>query len=243
MSAPALTAQRRAALNRRSLHLAYATAGYNLAEGIIAIAAGAASSSAALLGFGLDSFVEVSSAAVVIWQFRARVPEDRERLALRLIALSFFTLAAWVSIDAVRSLLGGGDADASPAGIAIAAVSVVVMPLLAAAKRRTGRALGSATVLADSTQTLLCTYLSAVLLVGLVLNAAFGLSWADPIAALIIAAVAVREGIQAWKGERCDDCALPGPGQEPVSGCGCAPGCTGVCCQHETAAATKESGS
>jgi divalent metal cation (Fe/Co/Zn/Cd) transporter len=233
---PVLTAERRQVLNRRSLHLAYATAGYNLLEGIVAIAAGAAASSVALLGFGLDSFVEVSSALVVIWQFRSHIPEDRERLALRLIAVSFFALAAWIGFDAVRSLLGGGEAEVSPVGIAIAATSVVVMPLLVWAKRRTGRELGSATVVADSTQTLLCTYLSAVLLVGLVLNAAFGWSWADPIAALVIAAVALREGVEAWRGEQCADCAIPAAGGDgSASGCGCAPGCTDACCQDKGA--------
>jgi divalent metal cation (Fe/Co/Zn/Cd) transporter len=196
-------------LNRRSLHLAYATAGYNLVEGLVAIGAGAAASSTALIGFGLDSFVEVSSALVVIWQFRARVPEARERLALRLIGVSFFALAAWITVDSLRHLLGGTEADPSPVGIALAAVSLVVMPLLAWAKRRTGRELRSATVVADSTQTLLCTYLSAVLLVGLVLNAWLGWSWADPLAGLVIAAVAVREGVEAWRGEQCDDCGGP----------------------------------
>lgn len=196
---------RRAQLNRRSLRLAYATAGYNLLEGVIAVAAGAGSSSTALIGFGLDSFVEVSAALVVIWQFRARIPEDRERRALRLIALSFFALAAWVSFESVRSWLGGAEAEPSPVGIALAAVSLLVMPVLAMAKRRTGRELGSSTVVAESTQTLLCTYLSAVLLLGLLLNTLFGWSFADPMAALVIAAVAVREGVEAWRGERCDD--------------------------------------
>lgn len=222
MTAPALSSERRQALNRRSLHLAYATAGYNALEGIVAVAAGAAASSTALLGFGLDSFVEVSSALIVIWQFRARIPEARERLALRLIAVSFFALAAWVSIGAIRSLTGAGEARPSPAGIALAAVSVVVMPLLVWAKRRTGRELGSATVMADSTQTLLCTYLSAVLLVGLVLNAALGWSWADPLAALVIAAVAFREGIEAWRGEQCDSCA-PGAADGGCADDCCAP--------------------
>ncbi|MEV6595607.1 cation transporter [Actinoplanes sp. NPDC051346] len=212
MSLDRLSPQRRAELNRRSLHLAYATAGYNLLEGVVAVGAGAAASSTALLGFGLDSFVEVSSALVVIWQFRSRVPEARERLALRLIAVSFFPLAAWVTVDAARSLLGAERADTSPVGIAIAATSVVVMPLLVWAKRRTGRELGSATVVADSTQTLLCTYLSVIVLVGLLLNATLGWWWADPVAALVIAAVAVREGVEAWRGEQCDDCALPTAG-------------------------------
>lgn len=203
---------RRAVLNRRARRLAYATAGYNLAEGVVAVAAGAAASSTALLGFGLDSFVEVSSALVVIWQFRSRMPETRERLALRLIGLSFFALAGWVGFESVRSLLGSGQADPSPVGIGLASASLVVMPVLVWAKRRTGRELGSATVVADSVQTLLCTYLSAILLAGLLLNATLGWSWADPVAALVIAAVAVREGIEAWRGDACDDCAAPGPG-------------------------------
>jgi divalent metal cation (Fe/Co/Zn/Cd) transporter len=229
------TTQRRSQLNRRSLHLAYATAGYNVLEGVVAIAAGAAASSTALIGFGLDSFIEVSSALVVIWQFRSRVPEARERLALRLIAVSFFALATWISVDAVRSLLGQREAEPSPVGIGIAAVSVVVMPLLVWAKRRTGRELGSATVVADSTQTLLCTYLSAILLVGLVLNAWLGWAWADPIAGLVIAAVAIREGVEAWRGEQCDDCAIPtaSSAETEADGCGCGPGCTDVCCTGE----------
>lgn len=221
----ALTPLRRAQLNRRSLRLAYATAGYNLVEGIIAVVAGAAASSAALLGFGLDSFIEVSSALVVIWQFRSRLPEAREKLALKLIAASFFGLAAWISIDAVRHLFFGEQAEATPVGIGLAATSVVVMPLLVWAKRRTGRELGSATVMADSVQTLLCTYLSAVLLVGLLLNWWLGWSWADPVAALAIAGVALKEGIEAWRGEQCDDCAVPGSAL-----CGCEPGCTDDCC-------------
>ncbi len=233
-----VTPERRAALSQRSLWLAYATAGYNLLEGVVAVAAGAAASSSALIGFGLDSFVEVSSAAVLIWQFRSPVPEDRERLALRLIAVSFFALATWVTFDAVRSLLAGGDADASPVGIGLAVASLIVMPLLVRAKRRTGRELGSATVMADSTQTMLCTYLSAVLLAGLVLNALWGWSWADPIAALVIAGVAIREGIEAWRGEQCDDCApIPaGTTTLPVApACGCGPGCTDACCADDKA--------
>ncbi|WBB68386.1 cation transporter [Micromonospora sp. WMMD812] len=226
MSVSVLTPERRAVLSRRSLWLAYATAGYNLLEGLVAIAAGAAASSTALVGFGLDSFVEVSSAAVLIWQFRSRVPEERERLALRLIGVSFFALAAWVTFDAGRSLLAGRDADASPVGIGLAVASLIVMPLLVRAKRRTGRELGSATVMADSTQTMLCTYLSAVLLVGLVLNAAVGWSWADPIAALVIAGVAVKEGVAAWRGEHCDEC---GPLSVGVTA-GEAGACGDACC-------------
>jgi divalent metal cation (Fe/Co/Zn/Cd) transporter len=224
-------ARRRTVLNRRSLHLAYATAGYNLLEGVIAIAAGSAASSAALLGFGLDSFIEVCSALVVIWQSRARIPEAREQLALRLIAASFFGLAAWITIDSVRSLLGAGEAQPSPAGIGLAAASLVVMPLLVWAKRRTGRELGSATVVADSMQTMLCTWLSAILLLGLVLNATLGWSSADPIAALVIAAVAIGEGVEAWRGKPCDDCAVPSaPVGADADGCACEPDSTDKCC-------------
>lgn len=200
---------RRVLLQRRSLRLGYATVGYNVLEGVVAIAAGAAASSTALLGFGLDSFIEVSSALVVIWQFRSAVPEARERLALRLIAVSFFALAAWICVQAARSLLGTGAAEPSPAGIGIAALSVVVMPLLVWAKRRTGRELGSQAVLADSMQTMLCTYLSAIVLVGLLLNAVLGWAWADPVAALVVAALALREGLEAWRGDACQECALP----------------------------------
>lgn len=206
VSASTPTPGRRLVLNRRSRQLAYATAGYNLVEGVVAVAAGAAASSTALIGFGLDSFIEVSSALVVIWQFRSAMPQRRERHALKLIALSFFALASWVTIDSVRHLAGRTEAEPSGTGIGLAIASLIVMPLLVLAKRRTGRELGSATVLADSTQTLLCTWLSAILLAGLVLNATLGWSWADPVAAVVIAVVAAREGIQAWRGEHCDDC-------------------------------------
>lgn len=222
MATSAVTAQRRAVLNRRSLHLAYATAAYNLAEGVIAVAAGAAASSTALLGFGLDSFIEVSSALVIIWQFRGHIPEARERFALRGIAVSFFALAAWITVDALRALLGASSADASLVGIGIAATSIIVMPLLVWAKRRTGRELRSTTVVADSVQSMLCTYLSAIVLVGLLLNATLGWSWADPVAALVVAAVAAREGVEAWRGEQCDDCALTGVVGDDTD-LGCAP--------------------
>ena len=157
----------------------------------------------ALVGFGLDSVVEVSSGLIILWQFRHRLPESRERQALRLMAFSFFALAAYVTVESVRALFVGAEPDASPVGIGLAIASLVVMPFLSWAQRRTGKALGSNAVVADSTQTLLCTYLSAVLLVGLVLNATLGWGWADPIAGLVIAAVAVREGVEAWRGEGC----------------------------------------
>jgi divalent metal cation (Fe/Co/Zn/Cd) transporter len=183
--------------------LAGASVAYNVVEAVIAIAAGVVAGSVALVGFGLDSVVEVSSGLVILWQFRHPLPESRERTALRLMALSFFGLAAYVATESVRALATGSEPDASPVGIGLATASLVVMPFLSWAQRRTGRALGSSAVVADSTQTLLCTYLSAVLLVGLVLNATLGWSWADPLAGLVIAAVAVREGREAWRGKGC----------------------------------------
>lgn len=194
-------------LTKRIRWFAAATISYNVIEAVIAITEGTRVSSAALIGFGLDSVIEVSSAAAVVWQFTGRDPQAREKIALRIIAFSFFALAVYVSIDAVRSLLGAGEAQHSTIGIGLAAVSLAVMPLLSAAQRRAGRELGSLSAVADSKQTLLCTYLSAVLLVGLLLNSLFGWSWADPIAALVIAIVAVKEGRDAWRGDTC--CTTP----------------------------------
>ncbi|NAS22112.1 cation transporter [Herbidospora sp. NEAU-GS84] len=194
---------RRARLRSRIRWLVAATITYNLVEAAVAITAGTVASSAALIGFGLDSLVEVASAAAVAWQFSVADHERRERTALRVIAVSFFALAAYVTFDAVRALLGAGEAEHSTAGLVLAGLSLVVMPFLSYAQRRTGRELGSASAVADSKQTLLCTYLSGVLLVGLALNSLFGWAWADPIAALVIAAVAVKEGREAWRGDAC----------------------------------------
>ncbi|MEV4569918.1 cation transporter [Nonomuraea sp. NPDC049419] len=198
---------RRTALQRRIRLLVAATITYNVIEAAVAITAGTVASSAALIGFGLDSIVEVASAAAVAWQFSAADHERREKTALRVIAISFFALAAYVTVDAVRALLGAGEAEHSTPGLILAALSLLIMPFLSHAQRRAGRELGSASAVADSKQTLLCTYLSAVLLVGLALNSLFGWSWADPIAALVIAAVAVKEGREAWRGDAC--CAVP----------------------------------
>lgn len=217
---------RRAVLERRVRWIVAVTIAYNVIEAVIAITAGRIASSAALVGFGLDSIVEVLSAAAVAWQFSAPDPHRRERVAMRLIAVSFFGLALFVTIDAVRALLGAAEPDHSTVGIVLAAVSLAIMPLLSWFERRTGRELGSASAVADSKQTLLCTYLSAVLLVGLVLNSALGWTWADPLAALVIAAVAVKEGLEAWRGDAC--CtpvgALISPDEEPDGG-PCADGC------------------
>ena len=203
--APTLTPAERRRLGRRAQLLAGVSVTYNLVEAVVAVTAGAVAGSIALVGFGLDSLVEMSSGLVILWQFRHAVPESRERLALRLIGVSFFALAVYVTVESIRSLVGGGEPAPSPVGIALAALSLLVMPVLSWAQRRTGRALNSGSVVADSKQTLLCTYLSAVLLVGLLLNALVGWSWADPLAGLVIAAVAVREGIEAWRGDACDD--------------------------------------
>jgi hypothetical protein len=200
---PAPTTERRAVLSRRIQWFVAATITYNIIEAVVAITAGTIASSSALIGFGLDSIVEVLSAAAVAWQFAGRDPEAREKTALRLIAFSFFGLAAFVTFDAVRTLLGASEPQHSLVGIILAAVSLAVMPFLSWAQRRAGRELGSRSAVADSKQTLLCTYLSGVLLVGLLLNSTLGWSWADPIAALIIAAVAIKEGREAWKGDSC----------------------------------------
>jgi len=198
-----LDAARRAVLQRRIRWVVAATISYNVIEAVIAISAGRVASSSALIGFGLDSVVEVLSAAAVAWQFAGRDPESREQIAMRVIAFSFFGLAAFVTLDAARTLLGAAEPEHSTVGIVLAAVSLAVMPGLSWFERRTGRELGSASAVADSKQTLICTYLSAVLLVGLVLNSTLGWWWADPIAAVVIAGFAVREGLEAWRGDAC----------------------------------------
>ncbi|MEY9834882.1 cation transporter [Streptacidiphilus sp. EB103A] len=223
---------RRDTLTRRIRLLVAATITYNVAEAVVAITAGTHASSTALVGFGLDSVIEVSSAAAVAWQFSAtdhHLREAREKTALRIIAISFFALAAYVTADATRALTGADEAGHSVTGIILATLSLVVMPVLSAAQRYAGRELGSASAVADSKQTLLCTYLSAVLLAGLLANLLLGWSWADPIAALAVTGVAVKEGRDAWRGEVCCPVPVTGPAS-PVQadGCGCQPGC--ACC-------------
>ncbi|HCA87757.1 MAG TPA: cation transporter [Streptomyces sp.] len=220
-------------LAKRIRLLVALTITYNVVEAVVTITAGTLASSTALIGFGLDSVIEVSSAAAVAWQFSATdhtVREAREKTTLRIIAVSFFALAAYVTIDSIRALTGTGEAEHSTPGIVIAALSLLVMPFLSAAQRKAGHELGSASAVADSKQTLLCTYLSAVLLAGLLANSLYGWTWADPIAALVIAAIALKEGRDAWQGKGC--CATP-----PIAttvlvaeadACGCRPGCS--CC-------------
>jgi divalent metal cation (Fe/Co/Zn/Cd) transporter len=224
----------KARLGRRAQLLAAASVSYNVIEAIIAITAGIVAGSVALVGFGLDSVVEVSSGLIILWQFRHKLPESREQQALRLMAFSFFALAAYVTFESVRALVSGHDPDPSPVGIGLAAASLVIMPFLSWAQRRTGKALGSNAVVADSTQTLLCTYLSAVLLVGLVLNATLGWSWADPIAGLVIAAVAVKEGREAWRGEGCCAPTSASHGPSPIAETGAS--CGDDCCSDNDSA-------
>lgn len=201
--APGLDTARRDALRRRIRWIVTATIAYNVIEAVVAISAGAAASSAALIGFGLDSVVEVLSAAAVAWQFTRKDPERWEKPTLRVIAVAFFLLAAYVGSSAVISLLGGTRAEHSTVGLILTGLSVLVMPLLSLAEYRTGRELGSATAVADSRQTLICAALSAAVLLGLALNSLFGWWWADAVAALVIVVFAVREGVEAWRGDTC----------------------------------------
>jgi len=203
MTVTTAPADRRHVLQRRIRWIVGITISYNLIEAVIALSAGAASSSAALIGFGLDSVIEVLSAAAVAWQFTRKDPDRWEKPTLRVIAIAFFALAAYVSISSILSLTGATEIQHSPIGIVLTAVSVVIMPFLSLLERRAGTELGSATAVADSKQTLICTYLSAAVLIGLVLNSLFGWQWADAIAGLVIAAFAIREGIEAWKGDAC----------------------------------------
>lgn len=197
------TDDRRAVLQRRIRWIVGFTIGCNAIEAVIAIVAGSAASSAALIGFGLDSVVEVLSAAAVAWQFTRKDPERYEKPTLRVISISFFLLAGYVIVSALLSLGGVIEPEHSAVGLVLTAVSVIVMPAVSLLERRTGRELGSATAVADSKQTLICAYLSVAVLIGLALNSLLGWAWADSIAALLIAGFAIREGIEAWRGDTC----------------------------------------
>ena len=201
----------RPGLLRHALRLEYLTVGWNLVEGVIAIAAALASGSVALLGFGIDSFVESTSGTVLIWRLRAeRGSADHEAIerieqrARKLVALSLFLLAAYIAVRAVTALVAGERPEASLVGLALALVSLAVMGFLARAKRRAAIALGSRAMEADAFQTTACWWLSLIVLGGIGLNALFGWWWADPLAALGMTLFIVREGREAWMGE--DDC-------------------------------------
>jgi divalent metal cation (Fe/Co/Zn/Cd) transporter len=194
-------------LLKRGRMLEYLTLVWNILEAGVAIGSGLAAGSTALVGFGVDSLIESSSGAVLLWRLSDKEDgDDREGLALRLVAVSFFLLAAWVGWDALGSLLGREAPKESFVGIALAALSLMVMPLLAREKRKVASGLGSRALEADSRQTDLCAYLSAILLVGLGLNALLGWWWADPVAGLIMVPIIAREGFNAFKGEVCTDC-------------------------------------
>lgn len=188
-------------LERRGRRLEYLTLGWDLLEAAVAVTAGIIAGSAALLGFGLDSLIEASSAGIMLWRFAGG--ERREQQALRLVGISLLLLAGYVAIDSIHSLWVGEAPQVSVAGIVIAALALVVMPLLGRAKRRVSRALQSGALNADSRQTDLCAYLSLLLLAGLALNAWLGWWWADPAAALIMVPIIAYEGLAAWRGERC----------------------------------------
>jgi divalent metal cation (Fe/Co/Zn/Cd) transporter len=194
---------------RRAGWLTAATIGWNGLEGIIAVVAGLAAGSVSLVGFGLDSAIEVSTAVVLAWRLsherHGGCMADVDRRATRLIAVTFAVLAAYVAVESVRLLATGAEPDASPVGIVLAAASLVLMPALARAKRRLAPAIGSQAVVSESRQTQLCAWMSAVLLVGLTLNAALGWWWADPVAGLGIAALAATEAVRAWRAEALAD--------------------------------------
>ena len=192
----AASAGRVARLRRRGFWLEYASMAWMTAEAAVAITAGVIASSIALVGFGLDSVIEFFAAAIVVWQLRG---EDRETRAVRLIGVTFFALAAYLAVEGIRDLAGQARPQQSIPGLAVTAAALVVMPLLAVAKRRTGRALGNRTLIADSAETAFCAFTSAATLLGVGLNAGLGWWWADPVAALVIAALAVKEGLEAWE--------------------------------------------
>jgi divalent metal cation (Fe/Co/Zn/Cd) transporter len=218
----------RGRLVRRAKMLAWLGVGWHGIEAAVAIFAGLAASSIALIGFGADSLIESVAGFVLLWRFSASrsssdiADRQAERRAQKLIAASFYVIAAYVGFESVRTLLLAEQPDASWVGIGLAAVTLVTMPPLAIAKARVGEALGSSATKSEGRQNMLCAYLSAALLVGLGANALFGLWWADPITALLIAGVAVKEGRESWRGESC--CAAPVVGE---ANAGCADDCCG----------------
>ena len=195
-------------LERRAKLLAWGGNAWHLIEFAIALGAGLAAGSVALIGFGFDSLIEVAAGGVVIWLFSGERGSSltAERRAQQLIALSYGLLVAYITVEATRDLVGGHHPSASWVGIGLAAFTAPTMPLLARAKRNVGRKLNSSATVSEAGQNMICAYLSIALLIGLLLNALAGWWWADPAAALVIAAVAAREGVESWRGERCDCC-------------------------------------
>lgn len=197
----------RASLVRRGRRLEYFTIVYNSLEGLIAVVAGLVAGSIALVGFGFDSLIEVTSGSVLLWRLHADINEERrervEAISLRIVGVCFAVLAIYVSYDSVKSLIRREAPEESVVGIVLAAVSLVIMPLLVRAKRKVARSINSGALMADSKQTELCTYLSAILLGGLLLNALLGWWWADPAAALVMVPIIIKEGIEALRGESC----------------------------------------
>jgi divalent metal cation (Fe/Co/Zn/Cd) transporter len=195
-----LPATEMARLRRRAFRLEYATMTWMVAEAAIAITAGVITASIALVGFGLDSVIELMSAGVVIWQLRGEIAgQDRQTRAIRLIGVTFFALAAYLAVQSIRDLAAGARPGHSVPGLAVAAAALVVMPALAMAKRRTGQALGNRTLIADSAQTALCALTAAAALLGVALSTGLGWWWADPAGALVIAVLAAREGLESWQ--------------------------------------------
>ena len=196
---------------RQGRRLEYFTVGWNLIEAGVALGAGFFAGSIALIGFGIDSLIETSSGAVLLWRLKeGEEGEQRERIALKFVGISLLALAAYVAIDAAKGLILQQPPERSLVGIILAAVSLGVMPLLAWAKRRVAARLSSQALVADSHQTDICAYLSAILLVGLGLNALFGWWWADPIAALAMVPIIVKDGLEALRGEACEGCSEKG---------------------------------
>ncbi|MBZ5509504.1 MAG: cation transporter [Acidobacteriia bacterium] len=200
----------RTRIAHRGKRLAYFTIGWNILEGLVAVAAGAVAGSISLVGFGIDSFIEVASGAAVLWRMSVDADvfrrERNERLALRMVGLCFVGLAVYIGYESISDLVHRDVPESSLAGIILAAISLVVMPLLSRAKRRVGNELKSAAMKADAKQTEFCTYLSAILLGGLVLNSTLGIWWADPVAALIMVPIIAKEGYEGLQGKACDSC-------------------------------------
>ncbi|MEP6850177.1 MAG: cation transporter [Acidobacteriota bacterium] len=204
-----LSRSARAASVRRGVLLEYFTIGWNVLEGLVAVGSGIVAGSPSLVGFGFDSFIESTSGVALLWRLRVddeHTRERRERIALRLVGICFLLLAAYVLFDSVKTLLYRESPEPSNVGIAVTVVSLVVMPVLAFKKREVAGQIKSKALQADSRQTDLCVYLSAITLGGLALNAMFGWWWADPAAALVMVPIIVKEGIGALRGESCDDC-------------------------------------